>query len=559
LPNIYRIHPAIGIARVGDSPDGYFMGPEALGVPPSLNPPDTSHDPNTGHKLPDKDDRGRIKRQGARFRIYEYTLDNAGATTQVREITANDAQIEWEVHLANRKAAAPMFQAPDHPRNFAEIEDKEERSKKLVIDAGPQKISGVGQDMKPLRGRFMDAIDVPLGDLLTDSAGRLIVLGGFGKSLSPSDNPLVHFADNDGWCDDTSDGPVRATIRLNGSTQAVEADPAWVIVAPPDFAPPIENVVTLYDVVYDMMAEFPSLAPSLAISDETKVSFTSDIYPILRRVSNMHWVSTFAARGHSPGPDPEHPPLGDFISDIRTLSSPKGRDRRGRIFVRLRVPESLRKKRGDESGPHGNMPKLPTGDGNPDPASGLSLTEQQYLRMERWALGGFENDWPKDGKPPAPLPLDELPDMDRPHALDRAALEACVGGGFFPGIEVGRIMLDPATYDENRPFRIRNDAQLLPPGTLTARMAVPWQADFRLCRFWEDPKDLDNLPDRDWWPGQRPSQVFRGQGQEQVEWAPPDWGGLDWVDNWSKLGFVVEKMSKGKVVYVEDERDSHLQ
>ena len=80
---------------------------------------------------------------------------------------------------------------------------------------------------------------------------------------------------------------------LNGSTATIAADPAWVIVAPPDFAPAIENVVTLYDVVYNVMAGFD---PRLAVSDATKVSFTKDIYPILRRVSHMHWVSEFAAR-----------------------------------------------------------------------------------------------------------------------------------------------------------------------------------------------------------------------------------------------------------------------
>jgi len=32
----YRIHPAIGIARLGDSPTDYFIGPEAPGVAPSL-------------------------------------------------------------------------------------------------------------------------------------------------------------------------------------------------------------------------------------------------------------------------------------------------------------------------------------------------------------------------------------------------------------------------------------------------------------------------------------------------------------------------------------------
>ena len=149
--------------------------------------------------------------------------------------------------------------------------------------------------MKQLRGTFMNSLEVKLGDLLTDAAGRLIVLCGDGKSQSLPNSELKHFADNDGWCDDAADGPVRATIRLTGSTAPIAADPAWVIVAPPDFAPAIENVVTLYDAVYDVMARFD---PRLAVSDTTQVSFTKDIYPILRRVSNMQWVSQLAATMH---------------------------------------------------------------------------------------------------------------------------------------------------------------------------------------------------------------------------------------------------------------------
>lgn len=124
------------------------------------------------------------------------------------------------------------------------------------------------------------------------------------------------------------------------------------------------------------------------------------------------------------------------------------------------------------------MPRLPVNPEPRDPAV-LSLTEVQYERMRRWAGGDFEDDWSEDGEP-TPRPLDELPDMERPHALDRATLEACVGGGFFPGIEVGQIMLEETTYDRNRLFRI--NAQFS-PGTLTARMAVPWQADFLVCSF----------------------------------------------------------------------------
>ena len=160
-----------------------------------------------------KDQQGRIKRQGARFRIYEYTEDAAGIVTKVREITSAEAQIEWEVHLANRKAAAPKFNGTGR-RNEGKSESE------LIIDAGPQRISGANQTMQKLHGTFMQTIDVPLGDLLTDAAGRLIVLGGHGQSQSLPQSPLEDFADNDGWCDDVADGPVRATVRLTRQRRA---------------------------------------------------------------------------------------------------------------------------------------------------------------------------------------------------------------------------------------------------------------------------------------------------------------------------------------------------
>jgi hypothetical protein len=359
-------------------------------------------------------------------------------------------------------------------------------------------------------------MDVQLGDLLTDAAGRLIVLGGHGKSQSPTDSPLPDFADNDGWCDDVADGPVRATIRLNGSATVIVADSAWVIVAPPDFAPPIENVITLYDVVYNVMAKFD---PKLAVTDTTKVSFTRDIYPILRRVSNLHWVSDVAARHHDEGA------VDYFISRVTELASKQGKpaqNERDRIFGALRNPQ----------GDGGTMPKVPDGT-----VRGAALTEVQYKRMERWAKGEFESDWP--GAEPTPTLFDKLLEKDLPQALDRAALEACVGGPFFPGIEASQLLLEDATYDTQRPFRI---SVKLPPGALTAGMAVPWQADFHDC-------GAEN--GSDWWPGQRPIQVQRGQ--TRGNWMPR-WTRDNMVESWAQLGFVVAKTVANKVEYVEDER-----
>src|SRR4051812_23968205 len=334
----YAVHPAIGIARVGDSPDDYFVGPEAPGVAPSLAKLGSSA---AGAKY--KDTLNRVKRQGARFRIYEFTRDDSGTLAAVREITAAEAHVEWRVHLANRKASAPKFQEPGR-RNPGISESR------LVIDAGDQTISGISQAMKRLKGTFQGSSDhntpVPLGDTFTDDKGRLIVLGGFGKSQSVASTPerqrITSFANNDDWCDDVSDGPVRATVQLAGSTGKVEADPAWVIVAPPDFAPAMENVITLYDVVYNMMSGFD---PSLKVGAGTRVSFTEHIYPIFRRVCSMHWSSDVAATGHGPGQP------GFFLARLEELSSNQAEHEaaRAQIFRKLRNP----------AGGGGNMPKLP--------------------------------------------------------------------------------------------------------------------------------------------------------------------------------------------------------
>src|SRR5215469_5103668 len=93
---IIRVHPAIGIARLGNSPEKYFLGPEIPG----------------NHIDVDvyRDSKMRLKRQGARFRLYEYSGENSDKP--VKEVNSDDprvASIQWTVHLANSKAAGPFF------------------------------------------------------------------------------------------------------------------------------------------------------------------------------------------------------------------------------------------------------------------------------------------------------------------------------------------------------------------------------------------------------------------------------------------------------------------
>lgn len=522
MASIYRIHPAIGIARLGNSPADFFVGPESPGTPASLDRPGAPQSPKPSHR----DLAGHIKRQGARFRVFEFAPGEDGEPRAVREITAADAAIEWEVHLANRKAASTRFQGKSRRNPRVPVRD-------LVVDAGVQTIRGANRRKKRLAGSFMGPKHrVVLGDILTDDVGRLIVLGGFGKSDSvPPGLPLKDYANNDGWHDDVSDGPIRARIRLNGSKETVEADPAWVLVGVPDFAPEIQNVITLYDVVYSTAAK---MNPALMDKALAHVSFTRDIYPIFRRVSNMHWVSDVATIRHAPGK------RGYFLGRLDELSSnaPEHSEAREFIFRKLRNPQ----------GGGGNMPKLPA---SMDPGMIVSLTEVQYARMEKWARGEFDADW--TGQPPAAVPLEQLPVVEQPEAMDRAALEACVGAGRFPGIEAGQVMLEPSTYDPARPFRVdlKN-----PAGWLTGRMAVPWQADYRDCAY-EEELGLD------WWPAQRPNDIWREREGElkRERWVPTTdiWENEPtrrpmMVKHWSELGFIVKREIGGETKFVEAER-----
>src|SRR5690349_2310087 len=82
------IYPAIGVARVGNSKEEFYIGPEVIA--PEKKPADFY-----------KDKKGALKRQAARFRIYG--LNEAGQV--VKELDATNSKITWRAHVANKKAA----------------------------------------------------------------------------------------------------------------------------------------------------------------------------------------------------------------------------------------------------------------------------------------------------------------------------------------------------------------------------------------------------------------------------------------------------------------------
>ena len=226
----YRIYPSIGIARVGNSKEGFFIGPEAPGIAPE-----------GPYRGPDG-----IKPQGARFRIYQVDIDRNENETTIAEIVPKASiRIEWTVRLANRKAAGAKILDTLARKAKPGLRNKDCNREKLVISAegsvkgsnsvGPALTGSIEFAKGTAKGEIVK--DINLATLRTDAKGRLVVVGGPGESKTPFKAPCPSFADNDGWFDSVSDGPVTATLVIDGQQQTVI--PAWVVVTVPRYAPEI--------------------------------------------------------------------------------------------------------------------------------------------------------------------------------------------------------------------------------------------------------------------------------------------------------------------------------
>jgi hypothetical protein len=485
-----KIHPAIGIARIGNSPEEFFIGPE---LPyPTAAPPGGYKDPQ-----------GRLKRQAAQFRIYGYDANG----NVVAEITAADADVTWTAHVANTKSAwydfnfaldlfpidTPVSMGAVAARRNAAITGKDRE--KLVIDPGPRTVRGA--NAKPAAfdtGKFWGD-PVYLGELRTDEAGRLLFLGGRGVSNTfyPNKNPIT-FANNAGWHDDISDGPVHATVKLDG--REIDVDPAWVVTAPPNYGPDIVSPQTMYDVIYDTNAGWWFNPPAT-------VSFTENILPLFRQLTDTQWVNyNFFIRYGWGGPyDFDDPEL------LRKIAQPKGSDGsdpyaelRRDIYHWFRQVEKH-----ERIEPPFLWPALygdAFGSFNPNPNEYFTYTKTNLGYLQAWLDGDFAGDYDPNQRPPAAFA--DVPLAAQPATLDRAALHWCMGGPFHPGCEMTWPMRQGMLY--RGPFRLRERPAGVPPpdygevltpavaladdgplacsgpGDVSKWMAVPWQTDTASCR-----------------------------------------------------------------------------
>lgn len=521
-----KIHPAIGIARVGNSDQPPFPGPESPDEPPT--PPGSR-----------KDGAGKIIRQAARFRVYGY--NQAGEV--VRELKLGDeevTEIKWSVHLANKKAAWYQFHLPLDIPEAAGLPDTQRRRrnfgvrgaerKKLVIDPGRQTIRASTHETATFAGKIMNR-PVSLGAISTQTDGRLLVVGGVGRSASYTmpETPISGVANNDTWYDDVSDGPVTAEVTIRGVTKT--ATPAWAVVAPPHFAPGVKTVRTLYDLLYDVFVTEHTL-PAVQ-----QISYPDHIEPLLRRFCDLQWVNHgFATQFGRQGPyDFLDPALRKRLAD----PGPACQELRRQVYVHLRDYD----RDGTSPVPWPWLYGDAMSSGKPTSVrQHLTLSPAQDRMLAEWAAGHFTSGPPRTGFPA----VDEAPPAEQPGLLDRAALENCAADAFHPGIEVTWPMRHKTLYAE--PFRIlhrtpdnpeRDYGDVLTlqdalgkngplyaqgPGDLTRWMAAPWQCDAASCRSGYEvrsglgPRYSPYLPT--FWPAQVPNHVLKQSDFNAVNTPP---------------------------------------
>lgn len=525
------IFPPIGIMRVGNSPDEYFIGPEV-------------DEPIAQSSSYYRDVQGRLKRQAARFRIYGYNA----AGEVVKELTADDATINWQAYLANQKSSWYKFElALDIPeavvpkqinpqlRN-ADVADRNT----LLIDGGSQSISGKSQTSEAFEGKFKEQ-SVYLGEMRTDEHGRLLMLGGFGVSANPDGNPATSFGNNEGWHDDMSDGPVTAHVEFDGKTLPVK--PAWIVCAPPDYAPMQKSVRTMWDLMRDIAIDAGMLQAPL------RPSFTRDILPLFQRQTDLQWVNAgFAAGfGWESNFDFSTPELLARLNSKSTTWDAL-RNVLSNNFRRTEVQMNFT----PETSATTWEPKTATvapqlwpwlyGDSMStqlieSPRQFVSVTPLQQRMLSQWAKGDFIDDYD-----PAAAPLtaiEQVPVAEQPDMLTKAAMDYCLADAFHPGCEMTWPMRSIGMYMEA--FRLRHAADTSPvhgtnfgskltpqvamapggpvnsgqiAGSITRWMAVPWQTDTASCRDGYNAAYDPYLPT--FWPARVPNNMLDKTHYEYV-------------------------------------------
>jgi hypothetical protein len=299
----------------------------------------------------------------------------------------------------------------------------------------------------------------------------------------------------------------------------MEAEPGYVVVTPPNFAPGLFGLVTMDDTVRE------TYYSQNWLPRPDKTGFTSDIWPIFARMTALQWVN----QGHyilsgAGSPLDAHDPR--VFAKLRDQSA-DGKPWRQAVRSLFRSADAAtRIDTGELAQVYSDyFGDIPGADLAP---AGLALTPTMLAHLDAWVAGTVIDDWV--GAPQVPDFAALTPEQQIAH-LERAPLTECLGGPFHPGIELTWTMRLASVWE--RPYRLRvsptgfaarqDFGELLTPaaclaaggpydgvaaGALTRFMGVPWQTDEASCNSGADytPTYFLSLPT--YWGARVPDQVL---------------------------------------------------
>ena len=498
---VFRVHPAIGIGRVGNSEEIYIAPITAAGTiePGGLMgglpiKPGTEDTPITADDFRDQD--GNVKRQAARFRVYAYpagssgkypngggTLVTIGATVSGKKV----ADIVWTVNLANKKLNnystvskgnqfrgigayedPSLLELRNDPYKGSSNKDDPVRLRELFIDPGPRAIKASGGTSAIVN------FDAATPAAYANGTGAIVPVPNYPKSFPVDFNklyePLLPLNSLGDLRVDSKGGVIVAgglcttvAVSQDGKTPADPLNQAtenglWY----DDAADGPVNAVIIFDDKSTAEVQagwYVTGDPGYAPQTRNIVSTWDDVYDSFVRylglVPELYSNDTFNT-GYKPSFQEDIQPIfhaamlqrwntnlpSIAISNHDVIGAIKPTDdptsKIPNLTTLIRNPAS-------PSDIQTGSPLMPLSLGDAE-KSFLTVSPTQYFLLNQWHANAYL-------KEPGPA-------LGPGERLDRITLENCLGGRYSPGIEVSFPIRDPNLYIKDwqaqdcGPFRI---------------------------------------------------------------------------------------------------------
>ncbi len=435
------IHPAIGVARVGNSPAEYFIGPEV--TDPAPEKPGFYRDAAGALEAP-----GRAV---PHLRVQRRRRGRRRANRRTRPT------IRWTVHVANRKAAWYQWHdgAWTSPRRPAARSRGEMPRSPATSARGWSSMAGRSRSAgRTRRGLRTSSAESSWASTSTSARSGRTKRGGYcswAAAVCPRRRPGARsttrpirtaFINADGWYDDMSDGPVTAEVTIEGRPIPVES--AWVRDGPAELRPErprasARSTTCSYDLYIQagwLQRPARGIVPRRRVPDPAAAQRTPVGEPAASPRSSATAGRTTSRTRTTWRNSPVCPEQArcDLYAELRR-----------QVFNSFRNPDGTDNNQLPWPWIYGDAMDVPPAN---TPRQNASVSPTQYLALMAWAAGKFVPDRGPAGSAAATASR-RCALQDQPAMLDRAALDVLPGRRVPPGVRGD--LADPAPDDVPRP------------------------------------------------------------------------------------------------------------